>query len=76
MVDDEVVAVGGFPDEDPGEGLSDLPAAEGFDPVVAPDQGSEFVEAGLAGWWGSRLVARGSVIEGERDPFPPTRYDR
>jgi hypothetical protein len=31
------------------------------------------VAAGVAGW---PAVARGSVIEGERDPFPPTRYDR
>jgi hypothetical protein len=34
------------------------------------------VAAGLAGVAGLPAVARGSVIEGERDPFPPTRYDR
>jgi hypothetical protein len=24
---------------------------------------------------GLPVMARGNVIEGERDPFPPTRYD-
>ena len=34
------------------------------------------VRLGLAGMAGVPVMARGSVIEGGRDPLPPTRYDR
>ncbi len=50
VVDEVIAAVGAAPDEDPGEGLGDLPSAVGLDAVVGPGQRAEVVDPGLAGW--------------------------
>jgi len=50
VVDEEVSAVGGSPDPDAGEGLSDLPSAVGLDPVGEPGEGSEVPDRGLSRW--------------------------